>query len=110
MTEEEIEDWKKMFENAEKIMLQMYRLDEIVPVQFNLSNSWVLAHDSFVQDRDAPTTGTLDASPSEFTDVEGLKRVIGNYAICKQTAEQLKSLQDWIRTSQKEVGDNKDGG
>jgi hypothetical protein len=93
----------------EKEYVYLSKIDELVPVQFNLSNGWVFAHDSFVQDRDAPAAGIADASPSEFTDVDGLKTVIGNYAICKQNSEQLKSLQDWIVVSRKEIakGDKK---
>jgi len=74
-----------------------------VPGQFDLSNGWVYLHNISIYGNDADTTRTSDASPSGVKDNTALQTIIGNYSICRQNAEQLVQLQDWIRSVQNET-------
>lgn len=74
-----------------------------VPSKCELSSGWVYLHDSVATGSDADTTRTTDDTSSGIKDTEALGVITENYGICKQNAEQLNSLQKWIRDSQAAV-------
>lgn len=74
-----------------------------VPNQFNMSNGWVYTHDISASASDADPTRVADESPSGVTDTSALIGIIGNYSRCQQNAQQLASLQRWIRDNQEAV-------
>lgn len=74
-----------------------------VPGQFDLSNGWLFLHDASVKGLDADSTRASDATASGIKDNQALGVVIGNYSTCRQNAEQLIQLQDWIRKTQTEM-------
>lgn len=74
-----------------------------VPSKCELSDGWVRLHDASARGDDAGTTDFTDETPSGIRDTQALGTVIENYSICHQNAEQLKSLQQWIRSAQAEV-------
>ena len=74
-----------------------------VPSKCELSDGWVRLHDASARGSDAGTTDFSDETPSGIRDTEALDRVIGNYSICHQNAEQLEALQKWVRAAQAEV-------
>ena len=61
-----------------------------------LSIGWVLSHDASAAGNTIDTTAAANGTPSTFTAVDALATVNNNYGTCKETAEQLISLQDWI--------------
>lgn len=74
-----------------------------VPSKCELSSGWVYLHDASATGRDADSTRIADETPSGIRDTEALGTVIENYSICHQNAEQLKALQEWVRSAQAEV-------
>lgn len=74
-----------------------------VPSKCELSDGWVRLHDASARSSDAGTTDFTDETPSGIRDTEALGTVIENYSICHQNAEQLKALQEWVRSAQAEV-------
>lgn len=64
--------------------------------QQDLSNGWVHLHDAAAKLANPDMKLASDASPSGIMDTSALAVVMSNYAICKQNAEQLISLQRWI--------------
>jgi hypothetical protein len=80
-----------------------------VPSKCELSSGWVSLHDSAAKGSEPDPTGVADASPSGIKDNKALETVINNYSTCQQNAEQLKTLQEWIRLNNKiiEEGINK---
>jgi hypothetical protein len=64
--------------------------------QYDISNGWVYLHDSAAKLTNPDMTLASDKSPSGIMDNSALAVVISNYAICRQNAEQLSSLQKWI--------------
>lgn len=74
-----------------------------VPSKCELSDGWVRLHDASARGSDAGTTDFTDETPSGIRDTQALGTVIENYSICHQNAEQLKSLQQWVRSAQAEV-------
>ena len=80
-----------------------------VPSQSVMSNGWVFTHGISASASDADATRSSDASPSGIKDNKALETVINNYSTCQQNAEQLKTLQEWIRLNNKiiEEGINK---
>lgn len=80
-----------------------------VPSKCELSTGWVLLHDSAATGSEPDPTGVTDATSSGIKDNKALETVVSNYSTCQQTAEQLKSLQEWVRLNNKiiEEGTNK---
>ena len=76
---------------------------DYVPGQFDLSNGWLYLHDSSVKGSNAESARASDASTSGIKDNQALGVVIGNYSTCRQNAEQLIQLQEWIRSTQAEL-------
>lgn len=68
-----------------------------LPPQHDLSNGWVHLHDAAARLANPNMQLAQDASPSGVMDNSALAVVISNYAICKQNAEQLTALQQWVR-------------
>ena len=65
--------------------------------QYDLSNGWVYLHDAAAKLVNPDMQLAADKSPSGIMDTSALTVVIGNYSVCKQNAEQLASLQKWIK-------------
>ena len=82
-------------------------LVKLMPSKSYMSNGWVYLHDKAADSNsgDAITSSAVDGSPSTIRDNIALGTITSTYAICHQTEEQLKSLQEWVRTT-KEVIDN----
>jgi len=80
-----------------------------VPSKCELSNGWVSLHDSAASGSEPDSAGVIDATPSGIKDNQALETVTSNYSICERNAEQLKSLQEWVRNNNKiiEEGNNK---
>lgn len=64
--------------------------------QHDMSNGWVYLHDAAARLVNPDMQLASDKSPSGVMDNSALAVVIGNYAVCKQNAEQLVALQKWI--------------
>ena len=64
--------------------------------QHDMSNGWIHLHDVAARLANPDMQLASDKSPSGVMDNTALAVVMGNYAICKQNAEQLTSLQKWI--------------
>lgn len=82
-----------------------------VPEQFVLSQGWVYAHDQAALGREIDPDIAANAFPSDFSDRTVLQLVADNYGkVCLANADQLESLQTWIRGQQKaneEVNSNR---
>lgn len=87
----------------EKEYVYLDRAKNNVPDTTILSNGWVYTHDASATGSDADATGASDASPSGIAANQALLRIITNYSDCKANAEQLKSLQDWVRQNKEAV-------
>jgi hypothetical protein len=74
-----------------------------VPDRTNLSNGWVQLHDSSAAGKDANPAGVADATSSGVESNQALGVVTENYAICRENAEQLISLQNWVVETEKNV-------
>jgi hypothetical protein len=74
-----------------------------VPDRANLSNGWVQLHDTSASGKDANASSVVDATPSGVESNQALGVVTENYAICRENAEQLISLQNWIVETEKNV-------
>lgn len=68
-----------------------------------LANRWVYLHDVAATGGNADTTRAVDAAASPFTDSDALRTISDNYSACRQNAQQLEALQQWIRDTQKNV-------
>lgn len=68
-----------------------------VPDTCELTNGWVSVHDSAARALHADSTRASDATPSGVTAPQALKEINNNYSICKENADRLVALQDWIR-------------
>lgn len=64
--------------------------------QHDMSNGWIHLHDAAAKLANPDMKLASDASPSGIMDNTALAVVMGNYAICKQNAEQLTALQKWV--------------
>jgi hypothetical protein len=71
--------------------------------QYDMSNGWVYLHDAAAKLVNPDMLLASDKSPSGVMDTAALTVVISNYAICKQNAEQLTSLQKWIKENQASI-------
>lgn len=76
-----------------------------VPDRSELSNGWVYLHDSAVRGSDADSTRSSDATGSSIAANQALAVVTDNYASCRANAEQLTSLQEYVREVQRIVAD-----
>jgi hypothetical protein len=83
----------------EKQYVYVKQATEVVPSQYYLSNGWVYHHDyvASAQGGNADNARIADASPSDIKDNQALATVVDNYGTCKQNAEQLIALQDYIK-------------
>lgn len=76
----------------------------VVPDRTELSNGWVSVHDAAASGSDdADSTGASDATPSGVKANQALAVVTDNYAACHANAEQLSSLQEYVREVEKVV-------
>lgn len=66
-----------------------------VPVGFRV------LHDAAAKNEVPDTSGTTNDTASGIKLSEVAETVVGNYSVCTQNAEQLNSLQEWIRAQQK---------
>lgn len=71
------------------------------PSKCELSSGWVYLHDSSAKGSIPDPAGSSDANSSGIRDNQALETVVSNYSTCRQTAEQLKALQEWIRENNK---------
>ena len=76
-----------------------------VPDRSELSNGWVALHDDAVAGRDADSARSSDATGSGVAANQALAVVTENYAICHANAEQLTSLQEYVREVQRVVAE-----
>lgn len=83
----------------EKQYVYIKQAAEVVPSQYYLSNGWVYLHDHVASSQNgiADATRVADATASDIKDNQALAAVVDNYGICKQNAEQLIALQDYIK-------------
>lgn len=73
-----------------------------VPEQYILSQGWVYAHDQSALGRPIEPEIAANAFPSGITDKEAVSLVADNYGnVCRANADQLTSLQNWIREQEK---------
>lgn len=78
-------------------------ITKIVPDSFELSNGWVYTHDISAAASYADPARASDATSSGVAANQALGVVVDNYAICKETREQLIALQNSIVETQKLV-------
>jgi hypothetical protein len=71
--------------------------------QYDMTNGWIHLHDAAARLVNPDMQLASDKSPSGIMDTSALTVVMSNYAVCKQNAEQLTSLQKWIRDNQAAV-------
>ena len=65
-----------------------------------IPNAFVVLHDS-ASKNEVPDTARLADEGTAATKLSTVtETVVGNYSICHQNAEQLKSLQEWIKLQQ----------
>jgi len=82
---------------TQKEYVYVKQANDIVPSQYFLSNGWVYEHDSAASLAEADSAKAADGTASTIKDNIALATVVDNYAVCYKNAEQLKSLQDWIK-------------
>jgi hypothetical protein len=76
-------------------------IDEIpIRTVCDLPNGWVHIHNSSANGLHADTSSAADGTPSGINTSEALGGIVQNYGTCHETAEQLKSLQKWVREQQ----------
>lgn len=90
----------------EKEIIYRDRIAELKP-QYDLSKAWIEIHDASARQINPDVVIARDSAPSGYMDDQALKVVTQNYAICKSNADQLESLQAWIRDNQKAVKESK---
>lgn len=76
-----------------------------VPDRGELSNGWVYLHDSAAGNTDADSTRSSDGTGSGVASNQALAVVTENYAACHANAEQLTSLQEYVREVQQVVAE-----
>lgn len=72
------------------------RVKNVVPSQYELSNGWVSAHDSAARATEVDSTAAADTTPSGFRDNQALVTVVNNYAKYHSCQAQVNSLLDLI--------------
>jgi hypothetical protein len=76
-------------------------IDEIpIRTVCDLPHGWVHIHNSSANGLHADTTSAADGTPSGINTSDALRGIVQNYGTCHETAEQLKSLQKWVREQQ----------
>jgi hypothetical protein len=107
LSEVKVEVLTKYFDRVkvvkEKEYVYIEQAASVVPNQFQLSSGWVYLHDTVATGSDADPTRSADGTPSGIEDNQALGIITENYGICKQNAEQLESLQEWVREAQATV-------
>ena len=78
-----------------------------VPSQFIISDGWLYLHDTSARGDNADTSRASDATPSGIKDNQALGTITQNYSTCRENAQQLASLQQWILDMQAQVNNNK---
>ncbi len=63
--------------------------------------SFGVLHDAAAKNELPDPAGASDAKASEIKLSDATTTIINNYGLCNQNAEQLNSLQEWIREQQK---------
>jgi hypothetical protein len=77
---------------------------EVLKPQFELSKGWVYAYNQSVLGTSLDAKKAADTEASKVTDVEALANtILPNIGICQANAEQLGSLQKWIRDTEASV-------
>lgn len=71
-----------------------------------IPKSFVVLHDSSSRNEVPDSTGGIDESASTTKLSTVTETVVGNYTIYHQTAEQLKALQEWVKTQEKIYNDH----
>jgi len=74
----------------------VYQAINDVPAQCNLSTGWIMLHNAAAEGSDIDSTITANGSPSGIEDNSALAAVVSNYSICRENAQQLISLQEFI--------------
>jgi hypothetical protein len=77
----------------------VYQATNDVPAQYTLSSGWVYLHDISATGGDYNSSFGTISSPSGIEDNQALRVIVENYGICRQNAQQLKSLQEFILKS-----------
>lgn len=73
----------------------VFKTDTVTRVELPLG--WLSFHNAGAGNYDADSTSILDGRASGVTPTDALGLVVQNYGSCAETAQRLKSLQDWIR-------------
>jgi hypothetical protein len=68
-----------------------------------LNEGWVYLHDVSAKGEQADREIARNKDPSGVADNEALAVVVTNYSRCRENAEQLRSLQNWISTTKTTV-------
>lgn len=70
------------------------------PSKCELSNGWINLHDASAKLMNIDSNSVSDNTSSGIRDNKALETVVSNYSICHKNAQQLKSLQEWIKNNQ----------
>jgi hypothetical protein len=93
-----VERERIVYQNRDVIVTQ-------VPEQYILSQGWIYAHNQAANGQEINPSLASNTLPSTITDRIALNLVADNYGnVCRANADQLTSLQAWIR-QQKEVNE-----
>jgi hypothetical protein len=79
---------------------------KFVPSIHNMSTGWVYLHDVSAQNGDAESSKSSDGTSSGVKDNQAIGTIVQNYSICRQNAEQLIQLQQWIIENQQSVAES----
>jgi hypothetical protein len=66
-----------------------------------LPNSFSVLHDAAAKNELPDAAGASDAKASQLKLSTATTTIVTNYGLCNQNAEQLNSLQEWVREQQK---------
>ncbi len=77
--------------------VNVYVAENYVPDHEYLSDGWLYVHNAAVEGTEAVTSSAANATPSSVTAGQALAVVTENYAICKENAQQLIGLQNYIK-------------
>lgn len=67
------------------------RADPVLPL------GWVFLHNAAALGTVPPPTARIDVAAPTIAASDALKGVVTNYGTCRETAEQLTALQEWVR-------------
>lgn len=95
----------------EKEYVYVNTAENLVPSLVDMSNGWVYLHDISAKNGDADPTRSADATSSGVKDNQAIRTVTENYSICRQNADQLVELQNWIKDNLETINksENSDG-